>query len=88
MRLRFPPDAVKPGGLTNVGSAMWDAAYRYGLIIDDKTASSLNFRVEPGCERTAWWNGVATSNQMRNFPWAGLRVLAQGSAAQPNLTTG
>ena len=40
MRLTFGPDAVKPAGLTKVGSALWDAARRYGLIVDDKTGSA------------------------------------------------
>lgn len=84
MRLTFPRDAVKPAGLTTVGSSLWDAALRHGLVIDDKTASSLNIRVEPGCEKTEWWNHVAAYDQLRRFPWAELRVIARGSAATPN----
>jgi hypothetical protein len=84
MRLTFGPDAVKPAGLTKVGSALWDAARRYGLIVDDKTSSSLNFRVEPGCEKTAWWGGVAAYDQLRGFPWGDLRVIARGSETRPN----
>jgi hypothetical protein len=48
------------------------------------TGSSLNFRVEPGCEKTAWWGSVAAYDQMRGFPWADLRVIARGSDARPN----
>jgi hypothetical protein len=84
MRLTFPASAKKPGGLTAVGSALWDAARHYGLIIDDRTLSSLNFRVEPGCQNTAWWGGLPAYNQLENFPWADLRVIAQGSASDPN----
>jgi hypothetical protein len=87
MRLTFAPGAVPPDGLTAVGAALWWAARRYGLVIDDKTASSLNFRVEPGCERTAWWGSTPAYRQLRNFPWSQLRVIARGSAAQPNPVT-
>jgi hypothetical protein len=86
MRLTFPRGTTKPAGLSTVASSLWDAASKYGLIIDDKTSSSLNFRVEPGCERTAWWGSTPTYNQMRNFPWQQLRVIAVGSDAQPNPT--
>jgi hypothetical protein len=84
MRLTFPPGAAKPAGLTAVGSSLWDAARNYGLIIDDKTSSSLNFRVEPGCEKTAWWGRVGAYDQLRGFPWADLRVIARGSETRPN----
>jgi hypothetical protein len=40
MRLTFPASATKPGGLTAVGSALWDAARHCGLIIDDRTLST------------------------------------------------
>jgi len=60
-----------------VGSAVWDTAARHGLIVDDKTHSSLNLRVEPGCEKTAWWGRTAAYDQLRNFPWAELRVIAR-----------
>jgi hypothetical protein len=86
MRLTFPPGATKPAGLTRVASSLWDAAERYGLIIDDKTGWSLNFRVEPGCERTAWWGNTAAYDQLHGFPWEQLRVIAKGSDAQPNPT--
>ena len=84
MRLTLPRDAVKPGGLTAVGSALWDATMRHGLVIDDKTASSLNIRVEPGCEKTAWWGRVPAYEQLRGFPWAQLRVIARRGAANPH----
>jgi hypothetical protein len=84
MRLTFPASATKPGGLTAVGSALWDAARHYGLIIDDRTLSSLNIRVEPGCQNTAWWGGLPAYNQLSKFPWADLRVIATGSASDPN----
>jgi hypothetical protein len=85
MRLAFPAGSAKPAGLTAVGSALWDAASRFGLVIDDQTSSSLNIRVEPGCEQTSWWGGVGAGDQLRNFPWADLRVIGRGSddAATP-----
>ncbi len=86
MRLTFAPDATKPPGMTAVGSALWDAARRYGLIVDDRTLSSLNIRVEPGCQKTAWWAGLPAYDQLKSFPWADLRVIKQGSASNPNPT--
>ncbi len=87
MRLTFPAGSTKPAGLTHVASELWNAAKTYGLVIDDKTSSSLNFRVEPGCEKTAWWGGVAAYDQLRSFPWSQLRVIAPGTDAQPNPTS-
>ncbi len=87
MRLTFPTGTAKPSGLTKLGSALWDAVDTYGFVIDDKTSSSLNIRVEPGCEKTSMWAGVAAYNQLRNFPWSQLRVIAQGSSTTPNPTS-
>src|SRR4051812_40926656 len=87
MRLTFPVGTTKPTGLSRVGSSLWDAVKKHGFVIDDKTASSLNIRVEPGCEQTSWWDGIAAYNQLRNFPWSQLRVIAQGTDAQPNPTS-
>jgi hypothetical protein len=72
--------------MTAVGSALWEAAKRYGLIIDDRTLSSLNIRVEPGCEDTAWWAGRPAYDQLKRFPWADLRVIKRGTASNPNPT--
>jgi hypothetical protein len=84
MRLTFPAGTAKPPGLTAVGSELWDAAARFGLVIDDQTASSVALRAEPGCERTPWWGDIPPKQQLRDFPWSDLRVIARGTAAVPN----
>jgi hypothetical protein len=86
MRLTFPPGTAKPGGLTPVGSALWDSTKRFGLVVTDQTSSALTIRMEPGCEQTSLWNNGSTSGQLQGFPWADLRVIARGSAANPNPT--
>jgi hypothetical protein len=76
MRLTVPAGTLKPAGLTAVGSSLWDAAQRYGLVIDDQSGSAITLRVEPGCEATAWWGGLDDYAELANFPWDDLRVLA------------
>lgn len=76
MRLTFPAGAVKPANLTALGSSLWDAAKRYGLVIDDQSGSAITLRVEPGCESTAWWGSADAFAQLANFPWNDLRVIA------------
>jgi hypothetical protein len=88
MRLTFPPESTKPPGLTRLGGSLWDATKRYGLVIDDTTGDTITIRVEPGCEATPWWGGVDLSAQLANFPWSELRVIARGSASNPNPTQG
>jgi hypothetical protein len=34
--------------------------------------------------RPPWWGGLPAYNQLKNFPWADLRVIAKGSASNPN----
>jgi hypothetical protein len=88
MRLTFKRGATPPPELTAVGRAVWDAAYKYGLVIDDQTRTTLTFRAEPGCERTELFtsSGVPTYELMRNFPWEDLQVIEEGSDTNPNPT--
>lgn len=89
MRLTFPRGSSRPEGLTAVGRVLWDAAYRYGVVIDDQTASSLGFRAEPGCKETELFkrDGLPAWELLRGFPWRELRVIAEGSDATPNPTS-
>jgi hypothetical protein len=87
MRLTFPAGAHKPPGLTALGGSLWDAAKRYGLVLDDRSGSAISVRVEPGCEQTPWWGGIDSYAQLRGFPWAQLRVIKRGSPTDPNPTS-
>lgn len=82
MRLRFPAAMAKPTGLTRIGSMLFDAAQRYGLVIDDRTVASVGFRLEPtpghtaAPECTVLLDGRASYQALAGFPWRDLQVLA------------
>jgi hypothetical protein len=92
MRLRLPPGLAKPPGLTRIASMLFDAAQRHGIVVGDKTNSSIGFRLEPmpnhsvAPECAALLDGKAGYNALNGFPWSQLQVLAIGSDANPTPT--
>jgi len=90
MRLRLPANLAKPNFNNQLVSMLFDAAQKYGLVIDDKTNGSVGIRIEPqsygvadpAC--SALYNGQAGYNVLSQFPWSQLQVLATGSDAAPN----
>ena len=61
-------------------------AARPSFEIDDRTWSFLNLRADPRCTETAVWDGVPAYEQLRNFPWKDLKVIAPGSDERPTPT--
>lgn len=92
MRLRFPPDMPKPVFSNRFAGMLFDAAQKYGLVVDDKTLSSVAVRVEPvtgGHAAPECWallDGAHGYDALTRFPWSKLQVLATGSDATPTPT--
>jgi len=90
MRLRLPANLAKPNFNNRLVSMLFDAAQKYGLVIDDKTNASVGIRIEPqsygvadpAC--SALYDGQAGYNVLSQFPWSQLKVLSTGSDTAPN----